>query len=57
MDLQRDALAAAGCTRVWEEVAGGAKKEIAPNCSTCSGASSGRATLSSCGVWTVSGDR
>ena len=27
LDLQRDALAAAGCTRVWEEVAGGAKKD------------------------------
>ena len=27
LDLQRDALAAAGCSRVWEEVAGGAKKD------------------------------
>nr|WP_257792503.1 recombinase family protein [Rhodococcus oxybenzonivorans] len=27
LDLQRDALAAAGCSRVWEEVASGAKKD------------------------------
>lgn len=27
LDLQRDALAAAGCLRVWEEVASGAKKD------------------------------